>query len=108
MAKKREKVIVVDYPPIVMWMLKNSTGQQLTYFSQISKSPSFVLFVRLFERFKEYTVYQHFSVKVEDADGLMSAREFAKGQTAAFDAFLIFCQAAQEEITRRKTITKKS
>lgn len=102
MPKKKSKVPVQSLPPIIEWMIRNATGQQLTYASQISRGSNFKVLISLFENFKHYSVYQVFRADVRDNNELALIRASARGRTSAFDAFLMFCEVAQKEITRRK------
>lgn len=99
---RKTKVPVKNIPPIVDWILRNATGQELDYMNSISGSNSFPILIKLFGKFKEYNVYEVFNTLIKDAHELEVLRASKRGEVAAFDAFLLACQAAKSEMKRRR------
>ena len=99
---RKTKVPIKSLDKMTDWLLKNSTGQELDYMNSISGASSFPILVKLFGKFKEYNVYEVFSFLAKDAKELELFRAAKRGEVAAFDAFLLACQAAKLEIKRRR------
>lgn len=100
--QRRTKVPVKKIPSIVEWILNNATGQELDYLDGLSRSPDFAVLTRLTGKFKDYNVYEVFTTLVKDADELNLLRAAKRGEVAAFDAFILACQAAKSEIKHRR------
>ena len=87
---------------MVEWILKNATGQELDYLNSIGGSANLPILAKLLSKFKDYTVYEIFHYNQKDDHDLALFKTARVGEVAAFDAFLLSCQSAKSEITRRR------
>lgn len=100
--RKRSKIPMRRLPEPVEWLLKNSTGQQLSYLDRMAKSEEFRVFITLVEKFKHHHVYEIYRYVATSADDLAYFRAGKVGEVAGLDALLLACQGAGDEISRRK------
>lgn len=100
--RRKSRIPVKRLPAPVEWILKNATGQQLDYLNRIGKSSEFGTFVNLIARFKDYNVYEVYRYQAKDEKELAYFRAAKVGEVAGLDALIMVCQAAGDEIVRRR------
>jgi len=83
-------------------LLRNATGEQLSYLNSLVGRDDFRILLKVVENFKHYNVYKVFSYQAKDDRDLALFRAGMAGEVAAFDALLYAAQAAKFEIERRK------
>lgn len=89
-------------PPISERILKNSTGEQLSYMQSLSSRDDFRLLLKIVSDLKDYNVYQVFTAQVRDDHELALIRAACRGEVAGLDALLFAFQGAKFEVDRRK------
>ena len=105
--RRRTNIEIRNIPPPVVWILKNATGEQLSYLDRMAKSEDFKTFANLVGKFKEYNVYEVFNYVSKTEQELVYFRAAKKGEIAGLDALLYAAQLAGKEIQRRKNIKVK-
>ena len=96
------QVQVNRLPAVAEWILRNSTGAQLSYMQSLSGRDDFKLLVKIVSDLKDYNVYRVFNDPVKDGQELALLRAAARGEVAGLDALLYAIQGAKIEVERRR------
>ena len=100
--KRKKSKIPIKPKAAVRWLLENATGSQLDYMNRLAKGGDFKDFINLITKFKDYNVYTVFEYKAQNEADLFEYRAYRKGGVDTLTDFLLACQAATDEIHRRK------
>ena len=100
--RKRGKIPLKRVPEPVEWLLRNASVMQLEFLKGLANSTQFFTFTNLIGKFKEYNVYEVFRYEAANEHDLAYFRAAKRGELAGLDAFILACQMAGEELTRRK------
>ena len=100
---RRTSLQVIDPKlDIINWILKSATGEELDYLAYLAKGEKFKLLIQVMDKLTRKNIEDVFSYMAKDDRDLAEFRAAKRGQVAGLRALLIACEAAIEEIQRRK------
>lgn len=100
---RKTTIPIKSIPVIVEWLLKNCTGDEIMFMSNLARSrKDFGMLNSIFTRLTDFNIHEVFYEKtLSDGNELMIFRAAKRGEVAGLKAFSMACQAASEEVTRR-------